>query len=605
MAVSSFALQINGSVHMHLVSHGLKHLKTSLSSTVKPFLEELQHNPMKIDVSAAIRNTSARFLDAFVDSIFHFADIPYLPSQKNFAPVEEIGGLVEVTCIEGQIPADFPEGVYLRNGSNPQFGSLQSTVSMFGRSSQIWVEGEGMIHALYLKKNACGQWAVSYNNRYVETETFKLQKQRNQPIFLPAVEGDSIAVAAGTLLNMVRFGAANGYASNTTVFEHSGKFYAIAENYLPQEIDISTLETYEEWNVNGAWNRPFTSHPKRAPESGELVIMGFDAVKPYYVVGIVTADGKKLSHKVDLKFNRCCLSHEIGVTEKYNIIMDYPLTIDVKRLLTGGSFLKFQKDGYAKIGVMPRYGDADSVQWFEVQPHCTFHLLNCFEDDNEVVVRGCRSCEAIIPGPDWGQDKFEWFSRGFKFTQPTEENPDSSIREGYLFTRVYEWRLNIVTGEVKERNLSGNELSMDFPMINEKFTGLKHKYGYTQVVDSVASSSAGNVKYGGLAKLYLDEPHQPEPLENGGENNQVIEVGYHKFAENIFCSGTVFAGKPGGSEEDDGWLVSFVHNEETNVSQVHIIDAKKMESEPVAKIALPQRVPYGFHGTFVPIPSHP
>ena len=88
-------------------------------------------------------------------------------------------------------------------GSNPQFGSLQSTVSMFGRSSQIWVEGEGMIHAIYLKKNACGQWTVSYNNRYVETETFKLQKQRNRPIFLPAVEGDSIAVAAGTLLNMV------------------------------------------------------------------------------------------------------------------------------------------------------------------------------------------------------------------------------------------------------------------------------------------------------------------------------------------------------------------------------------------------------------------
>ncbi|KAK4836842.1 hypothetical protein QYF36_000614 [Acer negundo] len=145
--------------------------------------------------------------------------------------------------------------------------------------------------------------------------------------------------------------------------------------------------------------------------------------------------------------------------------------------------------------------------------------------------------------------------------------------------------LNIVTGEVKERNLSGNELSMDFPMINEKYTGLEHKYGYTQVVDYVASSSAGYAKYGGLAKLYLDEPHRPEPLE-------VIEVGYHKFAENRFCSGTVFAGKPGGSEEDGGWLVSFVHNEETNISQVHIIDAKKRESEPVAKIAGNYR---GFH----------
>ncbi|KAK0597092.1 hypothetical protein LWI29_021732 [Acer saccharum] len=77
------------------------------------------------------------------------------------------------------------------------------------------------------------------------------------------------------------------------------------------------------------------------------------------------------------------------------------------------------------------------------------------------------------------------------------------------------------------------------------------------------------------------------------------------FAENSFCSGTVIAGKPGGSEEDDVWLVSFVRNEETNVSQVHIIDAKKMESEPVAKFALPQRVPYGFHGIFVPIPTYP
>jgi carotenoid cleavage dioxygenase len=32
--------------------------------------------------------------------------------------------------------------------------------------------------------------------------------------------------------------------------------------------------------------------------------------------------------------------------------------------------------------------------------------------------------------------------------------------------------------------------------------------------------------------------------------------------------------------------------------QVHIIDAKRFSEEPVAKITLPQRVPYGFHGNF-------
>lgn len=33
---------------------------------------------------------------------------------------------------------------------------------------------------------------------------------------------------------------------------------------------------------------------------------------------------------------------------------------------------------------MPRYGDADSIQWFDVQPSSAFHIINCFEDGDEV-----------------------------------------------------------------------------------------------------------------------------------------------------------------------------------------------------------------------------
>ncbi|KAI6704245.1 hypothetical protein NL676_013381 [Syzygium grande] len=67
-----------------------------------------------------------------------------------------------------------------------------------------------------------------------------------------------------------------------------------------------------------------------------------------------------------------------------------------------------------------------------------------------------------------------------------------------------------------------------------------------------------------------------------------------------FCGGL---SKKDGVGEDSGWTVSWVHNEETDVSQVCVIDAQKFEGEPVAKITLPQRVPYGFHGTFVLIPN--
>lgn len=69
----------------------------------------------------------------------------------------------------------------------------------------------------------------------------------------------------------MRFGIANKIFSNTNVFEHSGKVYSAAENYVPQEIDILTLETKQNWDVNGAWDRPCTSHPKVLPFNAKRI----------------------------------------------------------------------------------------------------------------------------------------------------------------------------------------------------------------------------------------------------------------------------------------------------------------------------------------------
>ncbi|KAG0485959.1 hypothetical protein HPP92_010038, partial [Vanilla planifolia] len=123
----------------------------------------------------------------------------------------------------------------------------------------------------------------------------------------------------------------------------------------------------------------------RAPGSGELVFVGADVMKkPYLVLGIVSADGAELKHKVDLKLDRSIICHEIGVTHRYNIILDMPLTSDIRRLITGSPLLKFDKGGYTRIGVMPRYGDAASIKWFDVEAYCTFHLVNCYDSGEEV-----------------------------------------------------------------------------------------------------------------------------------------------------------------------------------------------------------------------------
>lgn len=60
-----------------------------------------------------------------------------------------------------------------------------------------------MLHALYFEKSSHGSWTVLYNNKHVETDTYKLEKQRNKPLFMPAIEGDSPAILSAYLLNWV------------------------------------------------------------------------------------------------------------------------------------------------------------------------------------------------------------------------------------------------------------------------------------------------------------------------------------------------------------------------------------------------------------------
>ncbi|KAI4380900.1 hypothetical protein MLD38_007037 [Melastoma candidum] len=195
-----------------------------------------------------------------------------------------------------------------------------------------------------------------------------------------------------------------------------------------------------------------------------------------------------------------------------------------------------------------------------------------------------QSTRLNIRWPDVGEDMFEWYSRGFKHIHAKS---DGDMDQSFLFHRVREWRLNMVTRQVKEGYVSGTDVSMDFPFINDDFVGLKNKYGYTQVVNSEASSEAGMAKYGGLAKLCFDEP--PSDQTSGGRRDSTIKMEYHDLGENCFCSGSVFVPREGGNEKDDGWIIAFVH----------VIDAKSFEGKPMAKIRLPQRVPYGFHATFM------
>ena len=47
-----------------------------------------------------------------------------------------------------------------------------------------------------------------------------------------------------------------------------------------------------------------------------------------------------------------------------------------------------------------------------------------------------------------------------------------------------------------------------------------------------------------------------------------------------------------------GWLVAFVHDTEVDESTLRVVDAQALEE--VARVHLPRRVPFGFHGSWFP-----
>ena len=114
-------------------------------------------------------------------------------------------------------------------------------------------------------------------------------------------------------------------------------------------------------------------------------------------------------------------------------------------------------------------------------------------------------------------------------------------------------------------------------MLFRSLTGKPYRYGYCAQVDSAS----------------MHWPTVKHDLVTG--HREVFDHGPGRAAGE-----PVFVGRQGGSDEDDGWLLTFVHDGNTDSAEFVIIDAKDLDRGYVARVILPQRVPFGFHGNWVP-----
>jgi carotenoid cleavage dioxygenase len=57
----------------------------------------------------------------------------------------------------------------------------------------------------------------------------------------------------------------------------------------------------------------------------------------------------------------------------------------------------------------------------------------------------------------------------------------------------------------------------------------------------------------------------------------------------------------GAADESSGWYIGYVYDPTRDGSDLVIVDASDFSAQPVARIKLPHRVPYGFHGNWISV----
>jgi carotenoid cleavage dioxygenase-like enzyme len=77
------------------------------------------------------------------------------------------------------------------------------------------------------------------------------------------------------------------------------------------------------------------------------------------------------------------------------------------------------------------------------------------------------------------------------------------------------------------------------------------------------------------------------------------DVVRHDFGNRVAGEPTFIPRKANGGE-DDGYLAIFAFDPVNRTSDLVLLDAAHIDTDPVAVIRMPQRVPQGLHGNWIP-----
>lgn len=470
--------------------------------------------------------------------------------------------------LEGSLPPAL-DGLFARIGPNP---ALPPT------GGYHWFDGDGMVHAVRISGGR-----ATYANRWVDTERLRAERAAGHPLYAKfgdyrgvfalghmALQGLRAAVGllppktgGGVAGTSKASGKVGGGTANTALVFHARKLLALHEGDLPHALRVAcdgAVSTAGRVLV-GEVGHPFTAHPKTDPDDGSLHAIGYrlDAA-PYLFYMHVSAEGALL-RDVPIATPDPTMQHDVGMAGDWIVFIDPPLIFKPEAMVGSLASMPFVYDTARplRIGLLAKGAPkGDDTIWFELPPCMIFHVANAWVDPSTPsIVRLFACC-------------FDTFSLDLEDAPATGAAFDG-------FAKLCEIELDLASGHASRRVVS--PVSGDFPVVPANKVGKQARYAYVATIDRESPVPL----FTGVAKMDLGSRDPATAIVASAAHGPGRHGG-----EVAFVPDPARAGK-----EDGGFLVTYVHPEGGETSEVVVYDAATMAR--VARVGLPARVPFGFH----------
>ncbi len=456
-------------------------------------------------------------------------------------PAKEFA-LTPLPLLSGTLPADLAGSLY-RNGP----GRLERGRARVGH----WFDGDGAVLAVHFTPTGA---TATY--RFVKTAGYKAEEEAGTFLY-----GGYGMTTPGPIWE--RWGKPVKNVANTSVLALPDKLLALWEGGNPHALDRHTLATLGCDDLDGALegNLPFSAHPKRDPETGDIfnfgLTPGMNTTLTFYRSNAQGA----IRQTATVELTGCPLVHDFVMAGRYLVVIAPPVHINLLPVALGfqsfSAAMSWHPEQGTEIIVIDRetlsvVGRQHTDPWFQ------WHVANGYEDrDGNLVIDLARYSD---------------FRTNQYLKEVATGNPHTEAN-----ARL--WRICIQPQSAKV--IAQDELvnqPCEFPVVKPLQVGRTTRDIYLSMHQPGADPVAE--LFGAIAHV----------------NPMTAAMTLADLGTNRYPSEPIYVPHP--TMPDHGWVLTVVFDGNTDTSEVWIFDGDRLDDGPMCRLGLPSMIPPGFHGTW-------